>query len=147
MDFVKLQIGADKSGAQSVAVQRATAEFFGWDKAFPEWSAATRVHPDGTPYSGRSLRPIPGLYRGGKRLRISRAASKHSAERGKVHAFRMIGCWSRKDLVKLAAVAGDKFEWMEDTRYMRVDRDVWLSLAERMKPPAAVRGPMECGGR
>ena len=136
MNFVKLQLSSDRSGAQSVVVQKETAEYFGWDKAFPEWSEATRVRPDGTSYPGRSLRPIAGLYRGGKRLRICRAEKKTGYPQGKTHCFRLLGCWSRKHLIQLAAVAGDKFEWMEDTRYKRVDRDVWLSLAERVKPPA-----------
>lgn len=136
MEFIKLQLNSDRSGAQSVVTQKATAEFFGWDKAFPEWSEATRVRPDGSPYPGRSLRKVHSLYRGGDRLRICRSKTKKGTPQGMTHCFRMCGCWSRKHLVQLAEVAGDKFEWMEDTRYKRVDRDVWLSLAGRGKPPA-----------
>ena len=131
MDFVRLALGSDRSGEKSVVVKRATAEFFGWDKAFPEWTESIRYRADGTPYTGGTLRNSRTLHHGGKRLRICRAKSKTGYPQGKTHCFRMVGTWSRKHLVKLAAVAGEKFEWMEDTRYQRVDRDVWLSLVKK----------------
>ena len=136
MDFIKLNLDADKAGAKCVVTQRETAEFFGWDKAFPEFRLSTRYRRDGSTYEQPTLRRDKSLHKGGDRLRICRAPSKKGHPKGMTHCFRMTGAWSRKHLVQLAVVAGDKFEWMEDTRYRRVSRDVWLALAPRVKPPS-----------
>ena len=45
------------------------------------------------------------------------------------HRFRIVGDWSNKDLARIAKVAGDKFEWMEDLRGRRIIREAWLSHA------------------
>lgn len=135
MDFIKLNLDADRSGAKCVVTQRATAEYFGWDKAFPEFHESTRYRPDGSTYDRGTLRRDKSLHRGGTRLRICRVGLKDGHPARYTHCFRMVGAWSRKHLVALAAVAGDKFEWMENTRYKRQDRADWLALASRVKPP------------
>lgn len=128
MDFIKLVIDSDRSGAKSVICKRETAAYFGWDKAFEEFEKSTRYRKDGTPYTQTGPRKDRTLYHGGTRLRICRVASKNGQPAKYTHYFRMLGNYSRKHLVQLAAVAGDKFEWMENTRFARVDRDVWLAL-------------------
>ena len=146
MEFIKLVVGQTGASQVSVACQVETARYFGWDTAFPEWKP--RWSCDGI----RSTTVVGAHWNrdirrhGGDRRRICRDPSKKGWPAGKTHAFRMIGPWSRRDLVELARVAGDKFEWMEDKRYKRIDRSVWLSLAERKKPPGVHMHPSD-GGR
>ena len=128
MDLVKLVVGKDNSGFTSVVVKRETAEYFGWDTAFPEFHLAERVRPDGSRYPCNVFRVKKGMRSGGKTFHICRAASTGGQPAAKTHQFRIQGALSRKHLVELARVAGEKFEWMEDTRYKRVNRNVWLSL-------------------
>lgn len=127
--FVKLVVGENRAGQASVVTQTETAAFFGWDKEFPEWKRRMKS-PD--EYGGwLPFEPLTAdwRFRGGHRLRICRSKRKTGYPQGLTHCFRMQGCWSRKHLVELAYVAGDKFEWMENKSRRRVDRDVWLSLA------------------
>ena len=128
MKFGQWVVGSDNSGLVSVVAPVTTAAYFGWDKAFPEFHLAERVRPDGTTYRCNTFRAAKSMRSGGAQLRICRAASKDGQPAGKTHQFRMRGAWSRKHLVELARVAGDKFEWMENTRYKRVNREIWLSL-------------------
>ena len=129
MKFLKLVIDRTASGAKTVVVQKETAEYFGWDKAFEEWTPQTRLRPDGTrvKYAG-AFRRHP-YFLGGDRLRICRDASTGGNPAGKTHCFRMQGDWSKRHLVQLAVVAGDKFEWMEGPRGQRIRREVWQSWA------------------
>lgn len=135
MEFIKLNLDDGSARPTSVVVQRQTAEYFGWDKAFPEFRLSTRIRSDGSSYDTPTLRRDKSLHRGGDRLRICRAASTSGNPAGKTHCFRMVGSWSRKHLAKLAAVAGDKFEWMEAEYGARIRRDDLLALASREKPP------------
>ena len=128
MEFRKLIVGRNRSGCISVVTQLETAEYFGWDREFQEWNE--RSKSDGW---GQPVRKFAGYndgygFPGGSRLRICRSAKKTGHPQGQTHCFRMQGCWSRKHLVELARVAGEKFEWMENKARKRVDRDVWLSL-------------------
>ncbi len=129
MNMVKLVVGENRAGRASVVTQAETAAFFGWDREFPEWKVRY-ANPDGNG-GWHPFRSIGGdhYYKGGWRLRICRSKRKQGYPQGLTHCFRMQGCWSRKHLVELAYVAGDKFEWMENKNGSRVDRDVWLSLA------------------
>jgi len=134
--FNRLILEETKSGAASIAVVRETAEFFGWDKAFPEWSERWKDDYPGGRRRHTFGSPNPYWVQGGKRLRICRSKRKTGYPQGKTHCFRLIGAWSNRHLVQLAVVAGDKFEWMERPNGERIDRDEWLSLAQREKPPA-----------
>ena len=136
MDYLKLVLDRDKSGAISVVTQKETAEYFGWDKAFEEWPVGAQWHRDGYWTPNFRTTNHDRRWPGGSRLRICRASSKDGYPQGKTHSFRLQGGWSRKHLVQLAAVAGEKFEWMENTRYGKQSRADWLALAERVKPLA-----------
>lgn len=131
MDFVKLVVADHGKNQASVVTQRETAEYFGWDTAFPEWKIRWRAVADGG--SGKIFPGKKNLYGfpGGKRLRICRSKSKKGNSQGSTHCFRMQGTWSKRDLVRLASVAGEKFEWMESTNYSRVSRDVWHAWATK----------------
>lgn len=135
--FTRLVLAEEKSGPVSVTVVRETAEFFGWDKAFPEWNA--RFQPDypGGKKTGRWSMRDPNWEPGGKRLRICRSKSKTGHPQGKTHCFRLKGPWSNRHLIALASVAGEKFEWMEGRNYARIDRKKWLASAHLVKPPEA----------
>ena len=126
--FIKLLVEDRPSGAVSVITQKETAEFFGWDKAFPEWKPRTQLGLDGRPMKYAWSTSASRHFRGGDRLRICRVPSTSGHPAGYTHSFRMMGGWSRKHLVALAHVAGDRFEWMEGTYGQRVKRDVWQSL-------------------
>ena len=131
INYIKLVLDRNRSGAISCVTQRETAEYFGWDTAFEEWPLGTRWNPAG--YWQADFRRVhhDPRWPGGSRLSICRSKSKHSSPQGTRHCFRMQGGWSRKHLVQLASVAGEKFEWMENTRYARVSRDVWMTLARK----------------
>ena len=130
LKYVKLVLEEKSSGAACVITQDATAEFFGWDKAFPGWYERFQ---DGYPggkfprYAGHDHGP---RATGGKRLRICRDKRTTGYPAGKTHCFRMKGPWAKKHLVMLAEVAGDKFEWMEGKFGARIRRDEWMALAE-----------------
>ena len=133
MQFVKLILQETKAGTVSVTVQDATAAHFGWDKAFPEWSAR---YEDG--YTGGRVTKQAGRHHwayapGGDRLRICRDKKTTGYPAGKTHCFRMKGPWSRKHLVMLAEVADEKFEWMEGQFGQRICREDWISLAKRKR--------------
>ena len=127
--MVKLVVEARAKDQVSVIVPRETAEYFGWDKAFPEWRELTQLRPDGKPRVYARSTSKCRHYRGGDRLRICRVASTSGNPAGYTHSFRLVGAWSRKHLAALAEVAGEKFEWMENASYQRMRRDYWLSLA------------------
>lgn len=128
-EFVKLILQETKGGTVSVTTQDATAEHFGWDKAFPEWNERFQDgYPGGKRAKLAGAGGGPGAH-GGDRLRICRGKSTSGYPGGLTHCFRMKGPWSRKHLVMLAEIAGDKFEWMEGQYGARIRRDVWMSLA------------------
>lgn len=125
-EFTKLVVGEVGGSLVSATTQIETARFFGWDKEFEEWRARWKNdgwHPGEPVWRDRRRR-------GGDRRRICRSKSKAGYPRGMTHCFRMTGPWSRKHLVELARVAGNKFEWMEAWNYKKVDREVWLSFVK-----------------
>lgn len=108
--------------------QKATAEYFGWDTAFPEWTPRTRVDHHGqrvVAYTD-AMKPAATWF-GGKRLTISRHPSTSGNPAGKTHCFRMKGPFSNRHLRQMAEVAGDRFEWMETKWQERRRRSVWLN--------------------
>ena len=126
-DFLKLIVETRARDQVSVVVVKETAEYFGWDKAFPEWKPRLATDALGRIYVNPS-RSRWRHFRGGDRLRICRAPSTNGHPAGDTFSFRMVGGWSRKHLAELAKVAGSKFEWMEDASYRRMRRDYWLAL-------------------
>lgn len=131
-NFLKLDLGGPKGNRGSVVVMKATAEFFGWDKAFPRFEPMELIPGSGYRATawGRNRENTPGAI-GGKRLRICRSKSKSGQPAGKTHRFRIVGNVSNAQLVELAAVAGDKFEWMTKKNGERIDREEWLRVAKR----------------
>ena len=120
----------EKSLVTMVCVKQ-TAEFFGWDTAFEEWTPKVRVGLSGVRtvlYSG--LMKKNAIRSGGKRLRICRDKSKKGWPAGKTNCFRMRGAFNKGHLRQLAEVAGDKFEWMESKYGERIDREIWLAHLE-----------------
>ena len=109
-----------------------TAEFFGWDKAFPRF----RPLPlgDGRPnyqvFWGNNRENSPGAI-GGKTLRICRSKRKSGHPAGRTHRFRIVGNVSNAQLVELTAVAGERFEWMTKKNGERIDREAWLRVARK----------------
>ena len=129
MEFLDLVLRESDQFRVHVNVQKITAQHFGWDKAFPEWKPRTRIVDGQRRVTAHwALKPRMKAY-GGKRLRICRDVSKHGYPAGKTHCFRCKGPWARKDLIALAEVAGDKFEWMENFAYERISREEWLKDA------------------
>ncbi len=112
----------------SFVTQLETAQLFGWDDAFPRWGLVRQQDLDGNEFvyfhpTGRAN----GTWRGGHRLRICRVKRKTGYPGGFTHCFRMKGSWRKSDLVRLAQIAGAKFEWMENKQRARIDRDIWLA--------------------
>ena len=127
MDFVCLVLRENSSGSVKLITQKATAEYFGWDTAFPEWTPQIRVSGDGgRSVSFQSVRVGSNHRTGGKRLVICRDKSTGGSPRGKTHCFRIKGKFSDGDLRRMAVAAGDRFEWMETRFHERRRRSVWL---------------------
>ena len=145
MNFVKLVVATHGTTQASLVCQKETAEYFGWDTAFPEWKIRWK-----TTAEGGSGMIFPGKkdrygFPGGTRLRICRSKDKSHPLAGMTHCFRMQGTWSKRDLVRVAEVAGEKFEWMESTNYLRVSRDVWEAWISKRETPQ--KSSPELGGR
>jgi hypothetical protein len=97
---------------------RATAEYFGWDKAFdPSRSEVL-------------LPPKPGgLYRvcvtrrtgavGGRRLQISRTATKSNKAGTRVNVFRISKSARHKDLLAVARATQGEWRWMTNLKGAR----------------------------
>ena len=64
-------------------------------------------------------------------MRICRSKRKSGHPAGKCNRFRIVGNVSNAQLVELAAVAGDKFEWMTKKNGDRIDREEWLRVARK----------------
>ncbi len=131
-NFLKLDLGGPEGARGSIAVLKETAEFFGWDKAFPEFHerrAAAGAGNVGMLW-GKNLEKYPGS-KGGKRLRICRAKSKNGWPAGMTHCFRIVGNVTNAQLVDLAAVAGEKFEWMSKKNGEKISREDWLRVARK----------------
>jgi hypothetical protein len=128
MKFLKLLLEDRPGAAVSCVVPATTAEYFGWDKAFPEFDAVARTTKDGRKSFGIFRQNRDPRYPGGTRLRICRVASKHGQPARMTHTFRMQGSFANRHLRQLAVVAGDRFEWMDTKQYRRTDRKLWLSF-------------------
>lgn len=127
MEFLKLLIEDRPGSAVSCVVPKATAQFFGWDTAFPEFDSVARTTADGSKSRGIFRLNSDPRYPGGTRLRICRVASKHGMPAGQTHSFRMQGSFANRHLKQLAQVAGEKFEWMDTRSKNRVPREIWLT--------------------
>ena len=126
-DFRKYVLQERSDGLITCTTQYETAQLFGWDKAFAEYSLPTHIGPDGnTHFYIHPAGKYRNLHSGGHRLRICRSKRTTGYAAGLTHCFRMKGGFSRKHLKMLAEVAGEKFEWMETKERKRVSRDVWL---------------------
>lgn len=126
-DFRKYVLAERNDGLITCTTQYETANLFGWDTAFPEWSPKIHIDENGKRFF--YMHPSSkyrNLHSGGHRLRICRSKSKTGYAAGMTHCFRMKGAFSKKHLKMLAAVAGEKFEWMENQRRKRVSREIWL---------------------
>ena len=131
-NFMKLDLGGPKGARGSIAVLRTTAEYYGWDKAFPEFQPLELI--DGSGYRaqlwGNNRQNSPGAQ-GGKGLRICRSESKDGWPAGKTNRFRIVGNVTNAQLVDLAAVAGEKFEWMTKKNGEKISREDWLRVARK----------------
>jgi len=126
--FLKLDLGGGYGKRCSLSVMRETAEFFGWDEAFPLFLPLAADQGQGSYqlHWGKNYERFPGRL-GGQRLRICRVKRKQGHPAGMTHCFRIQGNVTNRMLQRMAVIAGDKFEWMEKKNGARVDREDWLS--------------------
>ena len=138
-NFLKLDLGGPKGARGAVVVLKTTAEFFGWDTAFPEFGPMELIPGSNRRVAlwGHNRQNKPGSI-GGKRLRICRSKRKSGHPAGKTHCFRIVGNVSNSHLVELAAVAGDKFEWMSKKNGERISREDWLHVARKKATPEGI---------
>ena len=130
MEFVKLTLRTDSKGYGIwIAVQKPTAELFGWTEAFPTWSPGRYDWETGkqTRYLIRKgSRPSAG----GHRLRICRSEDKGGWIAGMTHCFRISKQVSEFDLAELAWLTKGDWGWMETRYHERRSRDQWRALYE-----------------
>lgn len=135
-EYVCLVLRTKHDGDQiTLKVLRATADFYGWTEAFPEWQP--RVHPTAThryiQVRGRGpWRP----HIGGKRLTISRAATRMSKVPGMTNVFRISTDAANQDLRRLAMATKVEWGWMNNMRMRRVPREVWLASSANPSLPS-----------
>jgi hypothetical protein len=108
-----------------IHAQRPTAEFYGWAEAFDARRAAVAIapRPDGRHFA-RAGSDSP--FWGGRPMRISRAASKHSQVPGASNRFRIARQATNADIALVAAATKVEWCWMTDKKGKRVDRAIWL---------------------
>lgn len=129
--YLKLDLGGPLKARGSLNVKRETAEYFGWDKAFPEFHERRERDEQGNmPMAFRSWQQKDPGGQGGKRLRICRAKSKNGWPAGMTNCFRIQGNVTNAMLHQMAEVAGEKFEWMEKKNGKKVSREDWLRNEE-----------------
>ena len=127
--YANLVVRRTKAGdAVSIRVVKQTADYFGWTEAFEDYTKSRKAFL-GDRYNAFCPSLGKGPHRGGRGLRISRHPSRTGHPAGQCNRFRIVGDWSNKDLARIAQVAGDKFEWMENLRGKRMSREDWLSHA------------------
>lgn len=127
--FENLVVRRTNAGdAVSLRVVKETADYFGWTEAFEDFTKSRKAFM-GDRYNAYHPRIAKGASMGGRRHRICRDPSKKGMPAGKTNCFRIVGPWLRRDLVQLAVVAGEKFEWMEGFYGERISREDWLSWA------------------
>ena len=129
MEFSERIIRREANGnAIGIRCQTSTMDYFGWSEAFDTF---IKSYKDFYKTDSISPKEVFGRqpHRGGRRHFICRDRSRVGFPVGKTHCFRIVGPWLRKDLVQLAVVAGDKFEWMEGFYGERISREDWLDWA------------------
>ena len=125
--YLKLLLEDRQGRPVSVVTQKATAEYFGWDTAFPGFDEPGRVNRQGQPVSVQPRLWSDPRMPGGSRRRICRTDSRAGYPAGMTHSFRMFGAFGNRHLKMLAEVAGEKFEWMETKQLKRRNRGSWLA--------------------
>lgn len=141
MHYLKLLLEDRPGAAISCVVLAPTAQFYGWDTAFPEFDAVERTNRDGIKTRGIFRMDQDQRFPGGHRHRICRSTSKNGWPAGQTNSFRMQGAYSRKHLQMLADVAGDKYEWITLQKGTKVSRAIWQSRS--VLPPAAYKSSEE----
>ena len=116
---------AQSSSPIYIHALRTTAEFYGWDVAFDERRSAVAlpVRPDLRQFA-RPVRQSPRV--GGRRMQISRAASKIGKVKGCVNEFRIAKAAGDHDIAQVAAATRGEWHWLTDKNGRRIDRAVWL---------------------
>jgi len=125
MNFSKFVLQEQRKQAISVVCQTETAEYFGWLDAFPSWDDRFKADYSGGKKTYQYKHNNDPRDPGGKRLFICRSKRTTGHPQGMTHCFRVKGSFSRKHLIQLAQVAGDKFEWMEGQYGARIKRAEW----------------------
>ena len=127
--YVKLVLGEDgiKNRAYVICL-RTTADFYGWTESLPAWAPKELAVVGGysigfDPGRKSSLKLAPG-----KRLRISRSASKAGNPAGFTNAFRISKQVGVSHLAQLAHVTEGDWFWMEGLYGGRVSREQWAEI-------------------
>ena len=123
-DFVKLGLRVRK-GNRYVWMNclKATAELYGWDKAFPtllELKTATTGSPFFYDMGRRGWKTG-----GGQVVTICRNPSTHSFPRGQTNAFRVSRGASQRDIRLIAQATQIDWHWMQTAKTGRRPRDWW----------------------
>ena len=130
MEFVKLTLRTDSKGYGIwIAVQKATAEHFGWTEVYPTWSPG-RFDPETGKKTAYITKKSKSASQGGHRLRICRSEDKGGWIAGMTHCFRISKQVSEFDLAELAWLTKGDWGWMETRYHERRSRDQWRALYE-----------------
>ena len=128
-DFVHLAIRRlKKSDWVQMMCLKATADFYGWSRIFPNIVDAKAVdYPDG-------VRPWPSALSGrnypARRYRICRDKTHASGyPKGLTNCFRLSNNARGLDLVAVAHAIDVDYGWMEDRRGKRVMKRHWDSMS------------------
>ena len=126
LPYVTLKLGQTKSGkAKTLHSLRATADYYGWTEAFPEWIGEESFTEGGRTYLQCPSRRGHPQNSSGRRLFICRSRSRVGQPRGFTNAFKVSSNTGLFELAELAHFTKINWYWMSDMTYGRVSREDW----------------------
>ena len=124
--YVTLKLGETKSGnAKTLHALRSTADYYGWTKEFPEWIGKPLAVGDRYELLHSPSRRGHPQSSSGRRMRISRSASRDGNPAGFTNAFKVSANTGLLELAELAHFTKVDWEWMTSTDHSRVSRADW----------------------
>ena len=113
---------------------RATAEFYGWMEAFPEYTLPPRFQEGGYVYVQCPRRNAPYHMQAGMRLRICRSESTAGTPKGLTNQFKVSRNCRLLDIAEVAHFSKGDWHWMTGPYGERIGRDHWERIHQAQIP-------------
>ena len=113
---------------------RATAEYYGWMEAFPEYTLPPLFEEGGRTYVQFPRRNAPYHMQAGMRLRICRSESTAGTPKGLTNQFKVSRNCRLLDIAEVAHFSKGDWHWMTGPYGERIRRDHWARIHEAQIP-------------